>query len=910
MCSNNEPSCEYHPPRPIPSAKRRLWPLVKRSKCSSHISHDHHRKDDSAESTLSDCSGKNCCNGKNPCIFDSPATAESPHLFDAISSAQTLPITDVDDRQFQHRHILLEVDVKVCCGGCGSLNKLPNLLGAFPEISNLKIRHKSSQVEFDLDESPALNKENLREVFRRRTPEYAFKIIPFGPGLELIVDGNPTGYLKGYPNGITGVVDIGKNKICVNYESEVIGARKLFSHPFFRNPRLAPPSPPSQISKEKSKLRDLTLLTFLSAFFTTPVLILAYAEYLIWDELLRGAIELTLATLVQFGIGGFFYKSAYNDLRSTGKPGMDMLVVLSTTTAYICSLTSYIFTALNHLFPLGPFFEVSTLLVTLIMAGKAISAFAHQKALESISMESLQPSLANVIIDPKTNNEVSPLDVRLLEYDDVFVVQPNESIITDGFVVSGESDIDESMITGESVLVHKTKNSEVFAGSVNHSGILKVQVSHLVHENTIKVIGSMVDEAKSSKSKIQDTADLVAGHFVSVILVVALSVFMIWSIVGVLVQKKAVADSCFMAASFAITTLVVSCPCAIGLAVPMVVAIVGGVGAKHGLILKTSQTMEIARKTSHVVFDKTGTLTEEKLSVAFEEYPKEESDQIASIILATSMVSKHPTSIALASYFSKGAVSHIQLEFATFIPGKGVEAKMGEAVVRVGNPYWLGVESSPAVHEALRRNLTILCVTKNDQLLATFGLQGQLRADALEMIKELERRSISVSLISGDNDPAVQALASQAGISPHCTRSRCSPSGKRDYVEDLLQKNKDNVVLFCGDGTNDAIALAQATIGVHMSGGTGIAQDAADVVLMRPSLLSIITLIDLSRAFHKRVLFNFVWCFVYNIFAVLLAAGVFLTFRVSIPPQYAGLGEVISVLPVIIVAVSLRWSRF
>ncbi|CAG8974702.1 hypothetical protein HYALB_00006438 [Hymenoscyphus albidus] len=845
---------------------------------------------------------------KDPCgfVLPNPSTEYSSSL-DTISTAQAPTTASFDNHEFRLLHITLKVGFRVCCAGCGPLNKLPGLLKTFQEVSSVQIHHKSSQVEFYLKESSVLNEKNLVEVLGRRAPQCTFEKIAFGPGFELIVDGDASGYTTGYPNGVTGVVKIGKNSILVNYEPTVIGARTVLSHPFFRNPILAPRSPPLQISKEKSKLRKLVLVSVLSAVFTTPVLVLAYTGEHIYNEVRRGAIELALATVVQFGIGGFFYKTAYKDFRSTGKPGMDMLVVLSTTTAYICSVSAYISLALAHPFYLKPFFEVSTLLVTLIMAGKAISAFAHQKALDSISMESLQPSLANLTTGPEPSNEVLPIDVRLLEYNDVFVIRPNETIITDGCVISGESEIDESMVTGESALVHKTENSKVIAGSVNHSGILKVRVSRLVHENTIKTIGDMVDEAKSSKSKIQDTADLVARHFVPVIFTITLAVFTIWSIVGVLVHKKSPADACFIAASYAISTLVVSCPCAIGLAVPMVVAIAGGVGAKHSLILKTSQTMEIARKTTHVIFDKTGTLTEEKVSVVFEDYSKDKSEHIASIIHATSAVSVHPTSSAMVAHFNEGKVDCAPLEAATFIPGKGVEAKLDGEVVRVGNPYWLGVEASPAVLEALRRNLSICCISKNDQLLATFGLQGRLRKDALQTIKELQRRSISVSIISGDNEPAVQALALQAGIPSQNTHSLCNPSGKRDYISEL-QKDKSNVVLFCGDGTNDAIALAQANIGVHMSGGTEVAQDAADVVLMRPSLASIISLIDLSKAFHRRVLFNFIWCFVYNIFAVMLAAGAFLVFR--IPPQYAGLGEAVSVLPVIFVAVSLRWAEF
>jgi Cu2+-exporting ATPase len=229
-------------------------------------------------------------------------------------------------------------------------------------------------------------------------------------------------------------------------------------------------------------------------------------------------------------------------------------------------------------------------------------------------------------------------------------------------------------------------------------------------------------------------------------------------------------------------------------------------------------------------------------------------------------------------------------------------------VIRAGNPYWLGMQGLPSVNRIISRALTTFCVTFNGRLVAVFGLQDELRPDAIETINELRKRSIDISLISGDNDPSVKALATYLGIPPQNTRSRCTPGEKQAYVKSTLLA-PNSTVLFCGDGTNDAVALAQASIGLHINEGTDVAQSAADAILMRPSLKGILTLIDLSKAFWRRVVFNFVWSFVYNLFAILLAAGAFAG-KARIPPQYAGLGELVSVLPVIGVAVALRWKKF
>jgi len=227
--------------------------------------------------------------------------------------------------------------------------------------------------------------------------------------------------------------------------------------------------------------------------------------------------------------------------------------------------------------------------------------------------------------------------------------------------------------------------------------------------------------------------------------------------------------------------------------------------------------------------------------------------------------------------------------------------------VRAGNQFWLGVEDSPIVKSITESGGTVFCVTMDDRLIAMFGLKDQIRSDALETVQKLRARGISISLISGDHEGAVSLVASRLKTSG---RSRCTPASKAEYIKSLVDEGK--TVLFVGDGTNDAVALAQASIGLHMNTGTDVAQSAADAVLMRPSLTGVLTLIDLSRAFHRRVLFNFGWSFVYNLFAILLAAGAFeaTEAKASIPPQYAGLGELASVLPVILVAVSLRWAKF
>ncbi|KAL9115041.1 MAG: hypothetical protein Q9187_007371 [Circinaria calcarea] len=338
----------------------------------------------------------------------------------------------------------------------------------------------------------------------------------------------------------------------------------------------------------------------------------------------------------------------------------------------------------------------------------------------------------------------------------------------------------------------------------------------------------------------------------------------------------------------------------------MVAVIAGGVGARHGVVFKSAETIEIARKVSHVVFDKTGTLSRGELSVSAEEYLSESSPSAASLALGLTINSKHPVSAAVAAHLQAQGTQPAPVEDVKSVTGSGMEGAWNGASVRGGNSRWLAVQTVPQVALLLSQGCTVFCVTLGEELLAVYGLDDSLRPDAKSVVSELQKREIAVSLVSGDDDGAVQKVGCELGIPSSRVRSRCSPGDKQKYIKAIMD-HKSKIVLFCGDGTNDAVALAQASIGLHMNSGTDVAQSAADAVLVRPALTGILVLVDLSRAAFRRIVFNFSWSFIYNTFAILLAAGAFVNAR--IPPQYAGLGELVSVLPVILIGLQLRWFK-
>ncbi|KAI0850525.1 heavy metal translocatin [Daldinia vernicosa] len=826
------------------------------------------------------------------------------------NGSQDVVTTDLEKGLSGSERVVLNI-TGMTCTGCET--KLQQTLSRVDAVKNLKTSLVMARVEFQLDFSLATPEDIVKHI--ERTTEFKCeRMATHGSTVDIIPRGGAKQFIQqSMPLGVENVDLIDERTVRITFEPEVIGARDLINKTFQTPVTLASPQADPSIVAGSKHVRYMGWTTLASALLTIPVLVLAWAP-LEERPVTYGGVSLALATIVQIFIAGPFYPKALKSLVFSRVVEMDLLIVLSTTAAYIFSVVSFGYLVSGQPLSTGNFFQTSTLLVTLIMVGRWVSALARQKAVESISIRSLQASTAILISD---NGAETEIDTRLLQYGDVFKVIPHTQAPTDGIIVSGTTEVDESMLTGESRLIEKKPGSTILAGSLNGNGTVTVRLTKLPGQNTISTIAAMVDDAKLSKPKIQDLADRVASYFVPVVISLTLITFIAWVGVGIRNQGKSGSEAVTQAITYGITVLIVSCPCAIGLAVPMVIVIACGVAAEKGLVYKASETIEIAHKASHVVFDKTGTLTEGKLSVASEEYLLGAQHAVASKILGLLADVNHPVSSAITTHLKGQEVIAVKVDGVESLPGKGVQGYIDGLSIQAGNSRWLGTGSDLRVQAVLAKGHTAFCVTIGSELQAVFGLADTIRQDAAQTIAELQRRKITVSMLSGDDDGAVQAVASSLGIPVENALSRCSPADKRAYIQKLLgnQEVADNkrqpVVVFVGDGTNDAVALAQATIGVHVNSGTDVAQSAADVVLMRPSLGGVLAMIDVSRAAVRRVAFNFGWSFVYNVFAIMLAAGAFVNAgeNVRIPPEFAGLGELVSVLPVIVVAVSLRWAR-
>ena len=884
--------------------KDRVEPDYKKSCSSSARNSSCDKLDPPVSSEI--CASKCCCGTSKPAIpGSSPGDRCSKSLGleeKGISGTAASKVhLDLEKGLLEGEHVVLIVQ-GMTCTGCEV--KLERSLANIAGVSNIKTSLTSLRAEFDVSTAEISIDEAVARL-QKATGFECQRLSQNGHELEVLPPNASEKLLEKLPPGILSINRTADATFRIAYDPQVIGARDIVEKAFDQQLELAPNRPDISISAGNKHVWQKGLASLISACLTVPVLIMAWAP-LPKREITYGSVSLVLATIIQVFIAGPFYIAALKSLVFARLIEMDLLIVLSTSVAYIFSGVAFGLQVAGKPLSTGEFFETSTLLVSLIMLGRFITALARQKAIESVSIRSLQQSTATLV---ENNSEViRDIDARLLQYGDVFRVMPDAKVITDGTVISGKSEIDESLITGESSLVTKTTGSPVIAGAINGSGILDVRLTRLCDDNTISAISHMVDEAKLSKPQTQEIADRVAGLFVPVIIVISIITFVIWIAVGIVTQRKGGSNATVQAVTYAIAVLIISCPCAIGLAVPMVTVIAGGVAAKNGVIFKSADTIETAKNITHVVFDKTGTLTMGRLIIKESKYIDGLAEEIRPILLGLVSGIKHPVSQAISEHLQSLGVSPAQVLDIQSLSGKGVLGRWNRNEIRAGSASWTQTTSSQEVQHFLGSDSTVLCFTVNNTLRAVYTLQDTLRAEAARVVSTLQAKGISVSIVSGDEAGPVQKAAETLGIPSPKALSRHSPADKAAYIKTLKTSSANSTILFLGDGTNDAIALAAADIGIHMSDGTDVARSAADVVLVHADLRGVLVLMELSRKVGRRIMFNFAWSFAYNLCAILLAAGAFVRFR--IPPAFAGVGELVSVLPVIAVAVGLRWAKF
>lgn len=576
---------------------------------------------------------------------------------------------------------------------------------------------------------------------------------------------------------------------------------------------------------------------------------------------------------------------------------------------------------------LAQYFEASIFLITFITVGKYMEMRARRKTGDAIAkLLNLQPATALLVAKDEhgelLSQEVTEIDSALLHRHDVVKVLPGSKMAADGEVVSGTSYVDESMITGESVPVVKTAGDAVIGGTVNQNGVLLVKVTTVGTESLIAQIAKLVQDAQLSKAPIQATADKVSGVFVPVVIAIALTSFFVWLAVGFTVMPASWLppghSPLLLAIVFLVSTLVIACPCALGLATPTAVMVGTGLGAKHGVLIKGGGALERAYGVSAVVFDKTGTLTHGKPEVTDTAVFKTSMSKGGFLALLGSAEadSEHPLGRAIHAH----AVEHQEPDHPLVacvdyeaVPGRGLRATLADGtVVLVGNRAHMddaGVDVCTAVETAMEalqdQGKTAMLVSSSDEVVGMVAVADTIRPEAAGVITALQNIGIDSWMLTGDNERTARAIAEQAGIS--MVFSDVLPSEKASKVAELQAEGR--TVAMVGDGINDSPALAQADVGIAVGAGTDIAIETADVVLMRSNLADVLICIDISKRTFRRIKLNLMLAFMYNTAAIPVAAGIFypLMHPHPMPPWVAGLAMALSSVSVVASSLALRW---
>lgn len=587
--------------------------------------------------------------------------------------------------------------------------------------------------------------------------------------------------------------------------------------------------------------------------------------------------QLLLAVIVMV-INQRFFISGFKSLAHRA-PNMDTLVALGSSAAFIYStyalfaMTGAQADAAHYMHEL--YFESAAMILTLITVGKMLEARSKGKTTDALKgLMRLAPKTANLL---RGSAEVT-VPVEQVQIDDIFVVRPGESIPVDGVVLEGESAVNEAALTGESIPVDKAVGDTVSAATVNQSGFLKCRARRVGTDTTLSQIIQMVSDAAATKAPIAKLADKVSGVFVPTVITIALITTAVWLILG---------RGVGFALARGISVLVISCPCALGLATPVAIMVGSGLGAKNGILFKTAASLEEAGRVDIVALDKTGTITsgEPRVTAII---PADGADEQELLTLAYSLEikSEHPLARAITACAEELNIAAREVTDFRALPGSGVEARLDGALLTGGKLEH--IQSCAVLLRDMREQAALLATEGNTPLL--FALGGKLlgiiavadviKPDSQQAVQELQNMGIRVVMLTGDNERTANAIGKQAGVDE--VIAGVLPDGKESVIRRLMKEGK---VAMVGDGINDALALTRANIGIAIGAGTDVAIDAADVVLMKSQLSDVPAVIRLSRATLRNIRENLFWAFFYNAIGIPIAAGAFVSLGLTLNPM-------------------------
>ena len=624
------------------------------------------------------------------------------------------------------------------------------------------------------------------------------------------------------------------------------------------------------------------------------------------NHVAMGLLQLLLSAIIMV-INQRFFVSGYKSLFH-GAPNMDTLIALGSSAAFgystimLFAMTraqiegnaDAVMSYMNEFY-----FESAAMILTLITVGKMLEAYSKGKTTNALkSLMSLAPKTANIIRD---GAEVT-VSIDDVNKGDIFVVRPGENIPVDGRVIEGSSAVNEAALTGESIPVDKTVGDEVSSATLNQSGFLKCEATRVGEDTTLSQIIQMVSDAAATKAPVARLADKISSVFVPAVIGIAVVTIIVWLIIGRTVG---------FALARGICVLVVSCPCALGLATPVAIMVGNGIGARNGILFKNAEALQEAGNVQIIALDKTGTITSGEPKVT-DIVPADgvSEKELLELANALEQKSEHPLAKAIIEYAKENGIVEMEVSDFQALPGNGLTAVLGGKTLNGGNEEFIRTKVTvpDAIHEAYLRlaedGKTPLFFAKDEKLMGIIAVADTMKGDSAEAIKQLQNLGIHVVMLTGDNEKTARAVGRAAGVNEVVAGVR--PDGKESVIRQLQEHGK---VAMVGDGINDAPALTRADIGIAIGAGTDVAIDAADVVLMKSSLVDVAAAIRLSRRTYRNIVENLFWALIYNVLLIPAAAGVYVALGITMNPMLGAAAMSLSSFCVVMNALRLNLMK-
>lgn len=656
---------------------------------------------------------------------------------------------------------------------------------------------------------------------------------------------------------------------------------------------------------EKGKSEEIKKLWYkflFASFFALPVLLISMPQLLMpfWPgaEMLmdfpgRKLLLFLLTTPVQFIAGWQFYKGAWAAAKNKTS-NMDTLIAIGTSAAYFYSVATTFFIEGEA------YYEIAALLIAFILLGKLLEARAKGKTGEAIKrLIGMQAKTARV----RRNDKEVDIPIGEVKVGDVIIVRPGEKIPVDGEIVKGNTAVDESMISGESLPVEKNIGDKVIGATINKNGSIELRATQIGEGTVLAQIVKLIEEAQGSKAPIQRFADLISYYFVPTVIALSLITFTSWYFI--------VGQTFVFSLLLAVAVIVIACPCALGLATPTAIMVGTGKGAENGILIKGGEALETAHKLNAIVFDKTGTLTHGKPIVTdVILLSKEDRSEVLRLGASIEKLSEHPLAEAIVAEAENEKIKLAAVADFKAIPGHGIEGKIGKDKVLLGNrklmadkKISLNKEVEKTIAKTEKEGKTVMIVAREKLIIGLIAVADTLKENAAQVIKTLHGMGVETYMITGDNQITADAIAAKVGIDK--VLAEVLPEQKSEEVKKLQDLGK--TVAMVGDGINDAVALTQANVGIALGSGTDVAIESGDIVLIKNDLRDVVAAIKLSKATMRKIKQNLFWAFFYNVAGIPIAAGLLYPFTGwLLKPELAGAAMALSSVSVVTNSLLLR----